>query len=254
MVIDHERSRCQLARMLLKYSLVFIGRKCYLNLNTSDFKLGHCKDRPNILNPFLQANWVMCRMQSRHGSAQAFTVHTIQTTIEVFKPPCGNFLRLWSDQSLSDAKRVVGESPKRLLIRWRMSYHDSYTTFLPFIQWSKHPCHAPWSRKARPRSHSSWRYHRAGWLWLFLRGMCYICGCISFFDTLEAIIHMELARVSSRAVVDGLLAGLVIGLPPILNYGSPQLQQKVVPDVRVFIVCLIPFDINHSRHWRERNI
>jgi len=37
--------------------------------------------------------------------------------------------------------------------------------------------------------------------------------------------------VSSRAVIDGLLAGLVIGLPPILNYGSPELQRKVVPDV-----------------------
>ncbi|KAG5642617.1 hypothetical protein DXG03_002487 [Asterophora parasitica] len=46
----------------------------------------------------------------------------------------------------------------------------------------------------------------------------------------EGIIHAELARVSSRAVVDGLLAGLVIGVPPILNYGSPELQQKVIPD------------------------
>ncbi|KAG6828878.1 hypothetical protein H0H87_000525 [Tephrocybe sp. NHM501043] len=46
----------------------------------------------------------------------------------------------------------------------------------------------------------------------------------------EGIIHAELARVSSRAVVDGLLAGLVIGVPPILNYGSPELQAKVIPD------------------------
>ncbi|KAF8966403.1 peroxisomal acyl-CoA-dehydrogenase [Flammula alnicola] len=46
----------------------------------------------------------------------------------------------------------------------------------------------------------------------------------------EAIIHAELARVSSRAVVDGLLAGLVIGLPPVLNYGTPELYEKVVPD------------------------
>ncbi|KAH9483021.1 Acyl-CoA dehydrogenase apdG [Psilocybe cubensis] len=44
----------------------------------------------------------------------------------------------------------------------------------------------------------------------------------------EGIIHAELARVSSRAVVDGLLAGLVIGLPPILNYGNPELYDKVV--------------------------
>jgi len=46
----------------------------------------------------------------------------------------------------------------------------------------------------------------------------------------EAIIHAELAHASSRAVVDGLLAGLVIGLPPILNYGSPELYKKVVSD------------------------
>ncbi|KAG6809349.1 hypothetical protein H0H92_000598 [Tricholoma furcatifolium] len=46
----------------------------------------------------------------------------------------------------------------------------------------------------------------------------------------EGIIHAELARVSSRAVVDGLLAGLVIGVPPILNYGSPELRAKVIPD------------------------
>ncbi|KAF9004712.1 peroxisomal acyl-CoA-dehydrogenase [Cyathus striatus] len=49
----------------------------------------------------------------------------------------------------------------------------------------------------------------------------------------EAIIHMELARVSSRAFIDGLLAGLVIGLPPVLNYGKPELQTKVVPDALV---------------------
>ncbi|KIM45769.1 hypothetical protein M413DRAFT_440807 [Hebeloma cylindrosporum] len=46
----------------------------------------------------------------------------------------------------------------------------------------------------------------------------------------EAIIHAELARVSSRAAVDGLLAGLVIALPPVLNYASPELYEKVVPD------------------------
>ncbi|KAF4616119.1 hypothetical protein D9613_011485 [Agrocybe pediades] len=47
----------------------------------------------------------------------------------------------------------------------------------------------------------------------------------------EAIINSELSRVSSRAVVDGLLAGMVIGLPPVLNYGSPELYEQVVPDV-----------------------
>ena len=31
--------------------------------------------------------------------------------------------------------------------------------------------------------------------------------------------------------MDGLLAGGVIGLPPVLNFGSPELQAKIVPDV-----------------------
>ena len=34
-----------------------------------------------------------------------------------------------------------------------------------------------------------------------------------------------------RASVDGLLAGGVIGLPPVLNFGSPELQARIVPDV-----------------------
>ncbi|TFK28716.1 acyl-CoA dehydrogenase [Coprinopsis marcescibilis] len=46
----------------------------------------------------------------------------------------------------------------------------------------------------------------------------------------EGIVHAELARVSSRAVIDGLLAGLVIGLPPVLNYGSKELYNEVVDD------------------------
>ena len=47
----------------------------------------------------------------------------------------------------------------------------------------------------------------------------------------ECIVHQELARVSSRAVVDGLLAGLVIGLPPVLNFGSEELYNRVVPEI-----------------------
>ena len=31
--------------------------------------------------------------------------------------------------------------------------------------------------------------------------------------------------------MDGLLAGGVIGLPPVLNFGSPELQARIVPDV-----------------------
>lgn len=46
----------------------------------------------------------------------------------------------------------------------------------------------------------------------------------------ESIIHAELARVSSRGAVDGLLNGLVIALPPVLNYGSAEVTAKVVSE------------------------
>ena len=38
-------------------------------------------------------------------------------------------------------------------------------------------------------------------------------------------------RTGGRGYGDGLLGGKVIGLPPVLNFGSPELQAKVVPDV-----------------------
>jgi alkylation response protein AidB-like acyl-CoA dehydrogenase/predicted heme/steroid binding protein len=47
----------------------------------------------------------------------------------------------------------------------------------------------------------------------------------------ELIINTELARFGTRGVVDGLLAGGVIGVPPIINYGSPELQNAVLPDI-----------------------
>lgn len=45
------------------------------------------------------------------------------------------------------------------------------------------------------------------------------------------IINFELARCGARGYIDGLLAGGVIGLPPVLNFGSPELQAKIVPEV-----------------------
>lgn len=48
---------------------------------------------------------------------------------------------------------------------------------------------------------------------------------------MQLIINQELARTSTRGYVDGLLAGGVIGLPPVLNYGSPELRARIVPEV-----------------------
>ncbi|PAV16666.1 hypothetical protein PNOK_0828600 [Pyrrhoderma noxium] len=47
----------------------------------------------------------------------------------------------------------------------------------------------------------------------------------------ELIITQELCRIGARGYGDGLLGGKVIGLPPVLNFGRPELKAKVVPEV-----------------------
>lgn len=67
-----------------------------------------------------------------------------------------------------------------------------------------------------------------------LQGRTLMGGIISpeEFDYFhELIISFEYGRLGLRGSMDGLLAGGVIGLPPVLNYGSPTLQARVVPDV-----------------------
>ncbi|KIK20677.1 hypothetical protein PISMIDRAFT_12760 [Pisolithus microcarpus 441] len=47
----------------------------------------------------------------------------------------------------------------------------------------------------------------------------------------ELILNTELAHFGTRGFVDGLLNGGVIALPPILNYGTPELQTQYVSDI-----------------------
>jgi len=47
----------------------------------------------------------------------------------------------------------------------------------------------------------------------------------------ELIITQELARCGARGYGDGMLGGMVIGLPPVLNFGSDEVKKMVVPDV-----------------------
>lgn len=52
------------------------------------------------------------------------------------------------------------------------------------------------------------------------------------FDyTAEKIVHEELKRCGSWALIDGIGGGTVIGCPPVLHFGSPALVQKVVPQI-----------------------
>ncbi|KAJ7637697.1 peroxisomal acyl-CoA-dehydrogenase [Mycena polygramma] len=47
----------------------------------------------------------------------------------------------------------------------------------------------------------------------------------------ELIVNQEIARCGARGYGDGLLSGKVIGLPPVLNFGSEELKARVVPEV-----------------------
>ena len=45
------------------------------------------------------------------------------------------------------------------------------------------------------------------------------------------VMNQELSRIGARGYGDGLLAGMVIGLPPVLNFGSDELKKRIVPQV-----------------------
>lgn len=47
----------------------------------------------------------------------------------------------------------------------------------------------------------------------------------------ELIVNQEFVRSVLRGYGDGLLGGKVIGLPPVLNFGSEEIKSKVVPEV-----------------------
>ncbi|KAF8986586.1 acyl-CoA dehydrogenase [Cyathus striatus] len=47
----------------------------------------------------------------------------------------------------------------------------------------------------------------------------------------EFIIGQECARVNARGYLDGLGGGTFIGLPPIMNFGKPELRKKIMTEV-----------------------
>ncbi|KAL1934658.1 hypothetical protein VTP01DRAFT_6840 [Rhizomucor pusillus] len=47
----------------------------------------------------------------------------------------------------------------------------------------------------------------------------------------EMIVHEEMARWGVRGTDDGLIGGMTISLPTVLNFGSPELRRKIVPEV-----------------------
>ena len=47
----------------------------------------------------------------------------------------------------------------------------------------------------------------------------------------ELVLNQELARIAARGYGDGLNGGVVIGLPPILNFAKEPLRSKVLEEV-----------------------
>ncbi|KAI0635680.1 acyl-CoA dehydrogenase [Trametes polyzona] len=67
-----------------------------------------------------------------------------------------------------------------------------------------------------------------------LKGLTLMNGIVTpeEFDYFhELLISQEITRCGARGYGDGLMSGCVIGLPPVLNFGSPELKARIVPEV-----------------------
>jgi alkylation response protein AidB-like acyl-CoA dehydrogenase len=58
------------------------------------------------------------------------------------------------------------------------------------------------------------------------------CSRLSLQDYFhELVITQELVRMGARGFGDGLQGGMVIGLPPVMNFGSQKLKDEVIEPV-----------------------
>ncbi|KAJ8589024.1 acyl-CoA dehydrogenase NM domain-like protein [Rhizopogon salebrosus TDB-379] len=67
-----------------------------------------------------------------------------------------------------------------------------------------------------------------------LKGLTLMGGAVSpeEFDYFhELVCIQEISRCGQRGYGDGLQSGAVIGLPPIMNFGSPELKAKIIPEI-----------------------
>ena len=48
---------------------------------------------------------------------------------------------------------------------------------------------------------------------------------------MQMVVTQELSRTGARGYGDGLQSGSVIGLPPVLNFGSQEMKNKIIPEV-----------------------
>jgi len=67
-----------------------------------------------------------------------------------------------------------------------------------------------------------------------LKGLTLMNGTVKpeeFDHFHEMILSMETINPATRGYNDGLLGGMVIGLPAVMNYGTPELKARVMPEV-----------------------
>lgn len=100
-------------------------------------------------------------------------------------------------------------------------------------QREKYTRHAVGSWKASKGFNSYGRHREAGRgktaKSLFYYFQAYVHVQFDYFH--ELVLQQEIPRIGTRGYGDGLNAGAVIGLPPVLNFGRPELRDRVVPEV-----------------------
>ena len=67
-----------------------------------------------------------------------------------------------------------------------------------------------------------------------LKGLTLMGGVVTpeEFDYFhELVLIQEISRVNCRGYGDGLQSGAVIGLPPVMNFGSDELKARIIPEV-----------------------
>jgi len=67
-----------------------------------------------------------------------------------------------------------------------------------------------------------------------LKGLTLLGGVVKpeEFDYFhEMVVTQELSRAGARGYGDGFQSGSVIGLPPVLNFGSEEMKNKIIPEV-----------------------
>jgi hypothetical protein len=66
---------------------------------------------------------------------------------------------------------------------------------------------------------------------MFFGGIIAIARLLTVVQFHEMVMITEGAKIDARGFQDGNLAGMVIGLPPVLNFAKPEIKDRVLAEV-----------------------